>query len=40
VFNEAAQALKLPEIIKNCNMESIAVVGRSIREVQYQAEIY
>lgn len=40
VFNEAAQALRLPEILKNCNMESIAVVGRNIKEVQYNAEVF
>jgi hypothetical protein len=40
VFNEVAMSLKLPEIVKDCNMESIHVVGRSIKEVQYRAEIF
>lgn len=40
VFNEIAMALKLPEIIKDCNIESIPVVGRSIKEMQYRAEIF
>jgi hypothetical protein len=40
VFNEAAMALKLPEIVKSCNIESIPVVGRTIKEVQYRAEIF
>ena len=40
VFNEVAMSLKLPEIVKDCNMESIRIVGRSIKEVQYRAEIF
>jgi len=40
VFNEVAMALKLPEIVKDCNIESIPVAGRSIKEVQFRAEIF
>ena len=40
VFNEAAMAFKLPEIASDIAMEAIPVVGRSIKEVQYRAEIF
>ena len=40
VFNEITQSFKLPEIVKNINIEDISVVGRSVKEVQYQAEIF
>ncbi len=38
VFNEIAQSFKMPETIKNAQLPRVA--GRSIREVQYQAEIF
>ncbi len=40
VFNEIAQSAKIPEIIKNITAGGIPIAGRSIREVQYQAEIF
>ncbi len=40
IFNEIAQSFKLPEIIKNISLENIPLVGRTIKEVQYQAEIF
>lgn len=40
IFNEIAQSLKLPEIIKNISLENIPLVGRTIKEVQYNAEIF
>jgi hypothetical protein len=40
VFNEIAQSAKMPEIIKNIPAGGIPIAGRSIREVQYQAEIF
>lgn len=38
VFNEIALPFKMPEIIKNFDLPT--VVGRSVKEVQYQAEIF
>ena len=40
VFNEAAQSFKIPEIIKDIPAAGIPVAGRSVKEVQYQAEIF
>ena len=40
VFNEITQASQLPEILKDIKIENIPVTGRSIKEVQYQAEIF
>jgi len=40
VFNEVAKSFKLPETIKDIAAESVPVAGRSIKEVQYQAEIF
>jgi len=40
IFNEAAQAFKLPETIKDIAVGGIPVTGRSIKEVRYQAEIF
>lgn len=40
VFNEIVQSLDLPEIAKDCNIKTIPIAGRSIKEVQYKAEIY
>ncbi len=40
VFNEVTRAFKLPEVIKDIDVASIPVAGRTIKEVQYQAEIY
>jgi hypothetical protein len=38
VFNEVAKSFKVPEMIKD--VEFPAVAGRTIKEVQYQAEIF
>ncbi|MCU0653560.1 MAG: DUF362 domain-containing protein [Candidatus Pacebacteria bacterium] len=38
VFNEVAKSFKLPETIKDTVLPEVA--GRTIKEVQYQAEIY
>lgn len=40
VFNEIAQSFKMPEIVKDIPAGGIPIAGRSIREVQYQAEIF
>jgi hypothetical protein len=40
VFNNIAQAFKTPEIIKDIDLAAVPVVGRSVKEVQYQAEIF
>jgi Domain of unknown function (DUF362) len=40
IFNEAAQAFKMPETIKDIAVSEITVAGRSVKEVQYQAEIF
>lgn len=40
VFNEITQASQLPEILKDIKIENIPIEGRSIKEVQYQAEIF
>jgi ribosomal protein L17 len=40
VFSEIAQSFKMPETIKGTAIDGIPVVGRSIKEVQYQAEIF
>jgi len=40
IFNEIAKSFKLPEILKDIDPMSIAVVGRTIKETQYQAEIF
>ncbi|MFZ3074199.1 MAG: hypothetical protein WA093_03675 [Minisyncoccales bacterium] len=40
VFNEAAQSFKMPETIKDISAAGIPVAGRSVKEVQYQAEIF
>ena len=39
-FGEIAQSFKMPEIIKDIPMETIPLAGRTIKEVQYQAEIF
>lgn len=40
VFNEITQAFNLPETIKDIPIESVSIAGRSIKEVQYRAEIF
>lgn len=40
VFNEVTQAFKLPEVLKDIDIATIPIAGRTIREVQYQAEIF
>jgi len=40
VFNEVTKAFKLPEVLKDIDMAMIPIVGRTIKEVQYQAEIF
>ncbi len=40
VFNEVATANAVPEILKDINVEDIKVVGREIREVKYNAEVF
>jgi hypothetical protein len=40
VFNEIAKSFKIPETIKDIDVTGIPVAGRSIKEVQYQAEIF
>lgn len=40
VFGQIAQSLKISEIVKDKPIADIPVVGRSIKEVQYQAEIF
>lgn len=40
VFNEITRSFKTPEIVKNVDLASIPIAGRSIKEVQYQAEIF
>ncbi len=40
VFNEAAESFKMPEIINDIEISNIPVAGRTIKEVQYQAEIF
>jgi hypothetical protein len=40
IFNEAAKSFRMPEIIKEIDIASIPVAGRTIKEVQYQAEIF
>lgn len=38
VFNEVSQSFNLPETIKDINVNDIPIAGRTIKEVQYQAE--
>ncbi|MFA6376558.1 MAG: hypothetical protein WCX69_04135 [Candidatus Paceibacterota bacterium] len=40
VFNEIAQSFKVPETIKDIPVQDIAIAGRTIKEVQYCAEIF
>ena len=40
VFGEITQSFKIPEIVKDIPMENIPLAGRTIKEVQYQAEIF
>jgi len=40
VFNEVAKSFKIPETIKDIPVENISTSGRSIKEVQYSAEIF
>lgn len=40
IFNEAAKSFKVPEAVKDIDIASIPVAGRTVREVQYQAEIF
>lgn len=40
VFAEITQSLKIPEIIKEVDVAAIPIAGRSVKEVQYQAEIF
>jgi len=40
IFNEVTQAFKLPEALQNIEIAAIPVVGRTIKEVQYNAEIF
>jgi hypothetical protein len=40
VFNEVTGAFKLPDILKDVDMASIPLAGRTVKEVQYQAEIF
>lgn len=40
IFNEIAQSFKIPEIVKDIDLASVPLAGRSIKEVQYQAEIF
>ncbi len=40
VFNEVTQAFKMPEIVKEIDIASVPLAGRTIKEVQYQAEIF
>jgi len=40
IFNEATKSFKLPELIKDIDLDSIPVAGRTIKEVQYNAEIF
>ena len=40
VFNEIAKSFKMPETIKGIPVENIPVVGRTILETQYHAEIF
>jgi len=40
VFNEIAQSFKIPETIKDIPVKDIATAGRTIKEVQYCAEIF
>ena len=40
VFNEIAQSFMIPEIIKGIDLAAVPIAGRTIKEVQYQAEIF
>jgi len=40
VFNEIAQSFKIPDTIKDIPVQDIAIAGRTIKEVQYCAEIF
>jgi len=40
VFNEITQSFKVPDTIKDIAITDIPVAGRTVKEVQYQAEIF
>jgi hypothetical protein len=40
VFNEVSKSFKTPEMIKEIEVVDIPIAGRTIKEVQYQAEIF
>lgn len=40
VFNEIAKSFKLPETVKDVEVANVPIAGRTIKEVQYQAEIF
>jgi len=40
VFNEIAKSFKVPEIVKDIDLAVVPVAGRTIKEVQYNAEIF